>query len=200
MKEIGLSITLTTLTTTIAFLLCSMSTIRAIRWVGWYAFLTIMVDALYQVTFYVALLVLDERRIQDNRRDVCFWIVVPRKTTTGGECGESKKEKCTEDSSTASNQKDSEATSQQKDSVGDQEELEETTPDSNPQQDLDPNESNFHFADRFMIWYARKLVPKRSFQVIVWAVFLSYFAVCCHRTTLLRQGSETEDFMVRCKR
>lgn len=76
MHEIGLSITLTTVTTMIAFLLSSLSSIRAIRWLGCYAFLTIFIDAIYQVTFYIALLVLDERRIKANRRDVCFCVVV----------------------------------------------------------------------------------------------------------------------------
>ena len=71
-----MSITLTTVTTMVAFLLSSFSSIRAIRWLGCYALFTIFIDAVYQVTFYIALLVLDERRIKANRRDVCFWIVV----------------------------------------------------------------------------------------------------------------------------
>ena len=50
MKDIGLSITLTTLTTMAAFLLSSLSSIRAIRWLGWYAFATIFIDFVYQVS------------------------------------------------------------------------------------------------------------------------------------------------------
>ncbi|CAB9500221.1 Pick C1-like protein 1 [Seminavis robusta] len=78
MREVGLSISLTTITTICAFVLSSLSTIRAVRWLGWYATITIFIDFLYQITFYVALLVLDEKRIQANRRDVCFWRAVPR--------------------------------------------------------------------------------------------------------------------------
>ena len=37
-----------------------------------YAFPTILIDFFYQVTFFIALIVLDERRIKDNRRDCCF--------------------------------------------------------------------------------------------------------------------------------
>lgn len=81
MRDIGLSCTLTTITTIVAFFTTGLSSIRAVQWLGWYASLTIFIDFLYQITFYVALLVLDERRIQSNRRDVCCWIVVPREPT-----------------------------------------------------------------------------------------------------------------------
>ncbi len=35
---------------------------------------TIVIDFLYQITFFVALIVIDERRIKNNRRDCCVCI------------------------------------------------------------------------------------------------------------------------------
>jgi len=67
MEDIGSSITVTTITTTLAFLLGLMSTVPAIFWLCLYASLTIMIDFIYQITFFVAILVLDERRLQAQR-------------------------------------------------------------------------------------------------------------------------------------
>lgn len=76
MEEVGLSISVTTITTMFAFALGCISTIPAIYWLNLYAFPTICIDFLYQITFFVALLVLDERRVQANRRDCCLCITV----------------------------------------------------------------------------------------------------------------------------
>lgn len=62
MEEVGMSITLTSATTVFAFCLGSRSTIPGIRWVCVYASITIFIDYIYQVTLFVALLTLDERR------------------------------------------------------------------------------------------------------------------------------------------
>lgn len=77
MKEIGLAITLTTTTTTFAFGLGSISNIPAVRWLCLYSMSAILIDFFYQVILFTSFLVLDERRIQANRRDVCCWIVAP---------------------------------------------------------------------------------------------------------------------------
>ena len=74
MEDVGLSITVTTVTTAFAFGLGSLSSIPAVRWLCLYSMVTIVIDFIYQVTFFVALLVLDERRIQQNRRDVCVCV------------------------------------------------------------------------------------------------------------------------------
>ena len=74
MEAVGPSIILTTITTSVAFMLGTTSTILPIRWLCLYAFPTIIIDFFYQITFFVALLVLDERRIQENRRDCCVCI------------------------------------------------------------------------------------------------------------------------------
>lgn len=72
MQDVGLSISVTTITTMIAFIFGCMSTIPAIFWLNLYAFPTIAIDFLFQITFFVALIVLDERRIHANRADCCI--------------------------------------------------------------------------------------------------------------------------------
>ncbi|CAB9519465.1 Pick C1-like protein 1 [Seminavis robusta] len=76
LKDVGLSISVTTITTTVAFGLGSVSNIPAIRWLCLYSMTTIVVDFIYQITFFIAILVLDAKRIQQNRKDVCVWITV----------------------------------------------------------------------------------------------------------------------------
>lgn len=71
-EDVGLSITLTTLTSTLAFTLGSTSSIPTIYWLCYYAIAAIDIIFIYQLTFFIACLVLDERRIAANRRDCCF--------------------------------------------------------------------------------------------------------------------------------
>lgn len=73
--DIGLSIFLTKMTTSTAFGLGCTSNIPTLYWLSCYAMATVLVDFLYQITFFVALIVLDQRRIDANRRD-CFLCVV----------------------------------------------------------------------------------------------------------------------------
>jgi len=73
-QDVGLSITLTTVTSTLAFGLGAISSIPAVYWLCYYAFPTIFIVYLYQLTFFVACIVLDERRVKEKRRDCCVWI------------------------------------------------------------------------------------------------------------------------------
>jgi predicted RND superfamily exporter protein len=66
MDEIGLSITLTSLTSILAFALGSMSSVPAVYWLCQYAYPTIFITYLYQITFFAASIVLDERRIAQD--------------------------------------------------------------------------------------------------------------------------------------
>jgi len=70
MEEVGLSISLTTITTMVAFAMGCISSIPAIRWLCIYALTSIGFDFIFQVTLFIACLVIDERRIQANRRDI----------------------------------------------------------------------------------------------------------------------------------
>ncbi|CAB9506448.1 Pick C1-like protein 1 [Seminavis robusta] len=73
MEEVGMSVSITTITTTVAFVLGTVTTsIPIIQYLCLYAFPTICIDFLYQISFFVAIIVLDERRIAANRRDCCI--------------------------------------------------------------------------------------------------------------------------------
>ena len=82
MEDVGVSIFLTSLTSMLAFILGSFSSIPAVRWLCLYAFPCIGIDFLYQITFFIALIVLDEQRIQDNRMDYLTCIRVEREVPT----------------------------------------------------------------------------------------------------------------------
>ena len=70
-EDVGVSITLTSITSTLAFCLGCLSSIPAVDWLCMYAFPSVIFVFLYQITFFVACIVLDEKRIQERRRDVC---------------------------------------------------------------------------------------------------------------------------------
>ena len=74
--DIGLSITMTSLTSTMAFGLGCLSTIPAIFWLCLYGFPTVVIVYIYQLTFFVACIVLDERRIESKRQDCCCCLTV----------------------------------------------------------------------------------------------------------------------------
>jgi len=80
LEDVGLSITLTTCTSVVAFGLGALSSIPAIRWLCMYAFPTIGFVWLYQITFFVALIVLDEQRLQQSRRDGCTCLQAPMRS------------------------------------------------------------------------------------------------------------------------
>jgi predicted RND superfamily exporter protein len=73
-EDCGFSITLTTITSTAAFGLGCISTIPAIFWLCLYAFPTVAIIYIYQLTFFVACVTLDDRRIHAKRRDCCVWV------------------------------------------------------------------------------------------------------------------------------
>ena len=81
--EVGMSIFMTTATSSLAFGLGCTSTIPAIRWLCLYAFPTIAIDFIYQITFFVALIVIDEQRIQNRRKDWLCCCAVPEKDEEG---------------------------------------------------------------------------------------------------------------------
>ncbi|KAL7550824.1 hypothetical protein ACHAWF_014895 [Thalassiosira exigua] len=72
MKDVGSAILVTTLTTVTTFSLGALSSIPTIKYLVAYAAVAVFVDFIFQITFFVALIALDERRIQANRTDCCF--------------------------------------------------------------------------------------------------------------------------------
>jgi Niemann-Pick C1 protein len=77
--DAGVSITLTTLTSAFAFALGCTSSVPAVYWVCLYAFPSVIMVYFYQLTFFVACISLDQKRIDEQRRDCCTWITVPAK-------------------------------------------------------------------------------------------------------------------------
>jgi len=67
--DIGMSIFLTTFTSSLAFGLGCLSSIPAVFWLCIYAVPNIIFILLWQLMFFMACLVLDERRVAANRRD-----------------------------------------------------------------------------------------------------------------------------------
>jgi Niemann-Pick C1 protein len=76
--EVGMSIFMTTATSVLAFGLGCISSLPAVRWLCLYALFTIAIDFVYQITFFIALIVIDERRVADRRRDCLVCCVVKR--------------------------------------------------------------------------------------------------------------------------
>ena len=76
--EVGLSILTTSLTSAVAFGLGAISSIPAVYWVCLYAFPAISLVFLYSVTMFIAIIVIDERRVDANRRD--FLCCIPAKS------------------------------------------------------------------------------------------------------------------------
>ena len=70
-EEVGVSIFVTTLTSSLVFAFGGISSIPACYWLCQYAAPTIIIDFIFQITFFIALIVIDERRIKERRRD-CF--------------------------------------------------------------------------------------------------------------------------------
>lgn len=218
MDDIGVSITLTTTTTMIAFLLSTFSTIPAIQWLGWYACCTIFVDFIYQITYFVALLVLDERRIRDNRRDVCVWIIVDDEAPVARDAfaDQSKTEelrrvsseycegKSTQlvtqvheggNNSTSVHQETDDSVSQNHDMSASPTKSSEASAIANEDVSDTPPQRQLNFSERAMLWYTQNLLFNPSFQVFIIVVFLGYFAACCYSTTLLQQEWRIQDFV-----
>jgi len=179
MQEVGLSISLTTITTLVAFGLGTLSSIPAIRWLCIYGFTCIGVDFIYQITYFVAWMALDERRVQANRKDCCVWITMPQDD---------------DDDDDDENDKDDHDTPVD---VKEQPSDNDSTLDSkaggsspNPSSDDDTKSA----AERFMGWYADNLLHPVS-KGLVLLLFTIYLAGCVYSTTLLTQEFKVESYV-----
>lgn len=151
MKDVSVSIFITTLTSAFAFALGCFSDIPSVRWLCIYACPAFAIDFIFQITFFIALIVLDERRIQANRRDCCF-------------CVEA--------------------------SYGDEEnenlEASWRTPT--------PPSLNKHWTDRFMGWYADKLLRPVP-QALVLVAFFALLAGSIKACSQLEQHFDMNDMV-----
>ena len=181
MEVVGLSIFVTTLTTMVAFGLGSMSAVPAIRWLCFYALPTIFIDFIYQITFFIALLVLDERRLQDKRRDCLFCLTMVKNTEHKG-TGLTEQE---QDELAHDNHQDRE------------DQATGVVPADNASQFSYESETNAepkNYAERFMAWYADQLM-KTHIKVIVIVCFIGFLGLAMHRATLLEQEFRAEEIV-----
>ena len=175
MEEVGVSISMTTCTTLVCFLLGTTSSIPAVRWLCLYAATVIAADFFYQCTIFISFLTLDERRVRANRKDLCFWIVV-------------QDEQEDAEGNDTSQELENEA---EKEIDGEPESTTAAQLHTKQQAQLDRN-----FMERFMSWYADKLLQPWV-KVTVVVVFLAYFAGCAYSTTLLYQEFNIADYVPR---
>ena len=190
MREIGLSITLTSVTTMVAFLLGSFSHIPGVKWICGYAFSAIFFDYWFQITLFVAFLALDERRLQAYRRNYCCWQRVP---VDLDEC-ESQLGVII----SSSYEEDLSDNDKHIIAVSTNDDLDQAVVSVRPRP---PNNkgsagSNKHFSERLMDWYGERLM-RPLVKLVVLLTFTSYFCFCCYRTTLLTQEFNVEDYTVR---
>ena len=206
LEEVSVSISMTTITTLICFIVGSGSAIPAVRWLCFYSATTIAVDFFYQVTLFIALLALDEMRVQSNRRDFCFWVVVQDEESEAGETDEEEAPK----EADPIGFDDVDIDAQSRDEVLQEQALEGgtevqafahhppkvTQPDPAAAGDPSPihHELDRNFVERFMVWYADRLL-RPWVKVVVIFVFAAYYLGCVYSTTLLHQEFNVGDYV-----
>lgn len=195
--DVGLSISLTTITSTCAFITGVFSNIPAVRDVCLYAAPTIVIDFIYQITFFIALIVLDEQRIKANRKDICFWSYgkVEEKASQTTELDPTEFSSSTITARSSMDLLSPVSTATAESSEKDFEDTEQQQPVqelvTTKKRKSDYSKSGFkrkpqHFADRFMKWFAKQLLRKHV-QTVVIIVFLILNAVSIISATYLRQ-------------
>jgi predicted RND superfamily exporter protein len=211
MLEVGHSISMTTITTMTSFLLGCMSTIPAIRWLCIYAVPTMAIVFIYQLTFFVGTLVLDERRVKANRKDLCICYVVNDNESSSDRrkkelVGESVVRKDTDADhgiqrveSTTSRQDDLDKHEDGNSTGCELPEGANRLPIEDDRKSLgcesdNTNAKGLGSADRFMGWYSTQLM-RPSVKAIVLAVFTAYFAFAIYCTTNLSQRFRSQDFV-----
>ena len=168
MEEIGASISLTTITTTLAFAMGFLtSSIPTIQWLCLYALFTISIDFIYQISFFVAIVVLDEQRIQANRRDCCICITVPRDDDDDKE----------ENHDNADNEEEEDNSNAKNDDIKDKQIVQQPS-----------------LPERFMEWYCDQLL-RPAVKVFVLVSFTVFLGGCIYSATLLTQEFKPAEFM-----
>ena len=182
MEVVGLSIFVTTLTTMTAFALGTMSEVPAIRWLCYYALPTIFIDFLMQTTCFISLLVLDERRLQANKRDCCFCFKVDRNDRGRGYTKDSESNSdCSEEGQTRG-----------EDVVAVERDL-QRLPSASEHADyisIPPKT----YQERFMISYVDFLM-KGWVKAVVVIGFVVYLGLAMWSATQLEQEFKTEDIV-----
>ncbi|CAB9510116.1 Pick C1-like protein 1 [Seminavis robusta] len=168
MRDIGLSIVLTTITTTMAFGLMALSKIPLMYWLSFYAMTTMLIVFFYTITFFVALLVLDENRIKENRMDCCVCITVDE--VEDGDTMDTA-ESIMEEGSVAVTFK--------------------TVP---KKKEIKADDETNNALIAFMAWYA-DILMKPAVKAIVLVGFVSFVAFCAYSTSLFSQAFNVTEML-----
>ena len=226
LQQVGWSICLTTLTTVVAFLLgyCS-SSFPGVRWLCLYAVTIITIDFFYQVTYFVAWLVLDEQRIQANRRDCCFCFTNTTNAIQNGPEDDNNREGLVLERMESTEDDDFDLAETAEDVVQDANDVEETIvfhigrvakdyvmavveDVSNRPVGVVKSIHNYRQPARKATSAAvQKSLPERVMQwysnfllrppvkVAVLVIFTLFFAACCYSATLLEQHFDMNDYV-----
>ena len=178
--------------------------------------LIIAVDFFYQVTYFVAFLVVDERRIAANRKDCCFWVIIE-------EDDGSVFEVAMEEIDVDVIQKASISMDQDEAEEKEEEEDDDDDDDDDDEEELDPpshdiaqpqpkmaakvahvqtatNVHNHHFEDsigfpvRIMRWYSHFLL-RPYVRAAVLVFFSVFFCLCLYSATLMEQHFNVAEYM-----
>ena len=198
-EDIGMSVFLTSITSALAFGLGALSAIPAVSWLCLYAFPAILFDLLYQVTFFIAILVLDERRIQANRMDWCTCVRVEEASNNGS--SENKmdqnrqREPETIELADDPQFENALATDEENDDDNSNHSV-LAAPRSEESNDGNSEEryTKTHPADRFMSWFATQLL-KPKFQVLAVLAFCFVLGGSIYNATQLRQEFDFTDLV-----
>jgi len=90
--EVGMSIAVSKLTTIVAYFLGSSSSMPGVRWFCLYASPVIIISFLYQITYFVALITLDDRRQKANRCDFLLCCTSSKSTSDTDATGDGANE------------------------------------------------------------------------------------------------------------
>jgi len=171
MQEVGWSISLTTLTTIFAFTLGYFSSsFPGVHWLCLSAVTTIAIDFFFQITYFVAWLVLDERRMQARKRDCCFWMDIRE-----SDAAEEEEE---EDDEEAMEEAQRDATEERSDARDEPLVLEDTRA----------------LPEKLMSWYADILL-KPAVKIVVLVVFGLFFVVCCFSASSMTQEFDVGSYV-----
>jgi len=210
MSSVAMSIFVTTCTTSLAFVFGTMSKVPAIYWLCYYGFPTIIFDFIYQITLFVAMLVIDEKRIRARRRDMC--ICFTYNTSDSGNdsidnnCNDSEDEKVSENTIITASHDSRIVSSKEKNNIIKKQKQETKSDKGNDEEEFaiaiespakDKRISSpppALLVDRIMTWYSEKILTP-IMKIIVLCIFSALFLVCLYSTTFLEQEFKPTDLV-----
>lgn len=177
MEEAGPSITVTTITSALAFGLGCLSSVPAVRWLCLFAFPTIIFVYIYTLTYFIAALAKDELRIQQGRRDCCPCLSI-----------QARADETPIDVTVENKEVDASFDSHKND-------VEDSSWSDHPKKNVLTSEpASPNCLDHFMDSYAEFLL-RPHIKAVVLALFAALLALCAWSTSLMIQEFTLIDIM-----